>query len=116
MLQRRHFLRFARIGHPPSDGYWLHLSRVAMACRFEVTMPRSEAAGVSVANHALDLTGRLEQQLTVFRETSEVSYINRNAAFQPIRADQSLWDLVNRCRELYRETDGAFDITSAPLS
>ena len=79
-------------------------------------MPRREAAAVSVANSVLDLTARLEQQLTVFRASSEVSYINRNAAFQPIRADQSLWELVSRCRELYCETDGAFDVTSAPLS
>lgn len=79
-------------------------------------MQRSEAAGVFVANRALDLAATLEQQLTVFRETSEVSYINQNAAFQPIRADQSLWELIHRCLEFYRETDGAFDITSAPLS
>jgi thiamine biosynthesis lipoprotein len=99
-----------------SDGYWLHVSRAAMACRFEVTIPRRETAGVSVAHTALDIAGRIEAQLTVFRESSEVSYINRNAGYRAIRVEPSLWALLNRCRELNRDTDGAFDIASAALS
>lgn len=99
-----------------AGNYWLHVSRIAMACRFEVTMPRSETAGVSVANTALDTAARLEQQLTVFKENSEVSYINRNASGRSIRVADSLWDLLSLCLELHRDTDGAFDITSAPLS
>ena len=87
-----------------------------MACRFEVTMPRREAAGVSVANTALAIAGRVEDQLTVFRESSEVSYINRNAGYRSIRVEPSLWELLSWCRELHRDTDGAFDIASAPLS
>ena len=54
--------------------------------------------------------------MTVFRETSEVSYINRNAAYRSIRVEESLWELLGRCRDLHRESDGVFDITSAPLS
>lgn len=116
MLQRRQFLRFSPSRYLSSDGYWLHVSRAAMACRFEVTIPRREAAGVSVANTALDTADRLERQLTVFKESSEVSYINRSAAHHPIRVGQSLWELLILCRELHRETGGSFDITSAPLS
>lgn len=116
MLNRREFLKFTPRAAAPANGYLLHVSRAAMACRFEVTMPRREAAGVSVANTALDLSHRLERQLTVFNESSEVSYINRSAAYQPIRVDQSLWELLIFCRELHRQTAGSFDITSAPLS
>ena len=116
MLQRRQFLRFARSRYLPFDGYWLHVNRPVMACRFEVTMPRSHTGGITVAQEALDLAGRIEEQLTVFREASEVSYINRNAASRPIRVEDSLWQLLGRCRDLHRESNGAFDITSAPLS
>ena len=50
--------------------------------------------GVSVADTVLDTADRLERQLTVFKETSDVSYINRSAAYHPIRVDQSLWELL----------------------
>jgi thiamine biosynthesis lipoprotein len=87
-----------------------------MACRFEVTLPLWDRAGVSVARSALDEADRLEQQLTVFRENSEVSFINRNAASRAVHINASLFGLIGLCRELSRETEGAFDITSGPLS
>src|SRR5205085_12512056 len=87
-----------------------------MACRFEVTLPPGERAGVGLARQALDEVARLEQQLTVFRETSEVSFINRSAAANGVRVEPSLFALLGLCRDLCRDTDGAFDITSAPLS
>lgn len=87
-----------------------------MACRFEVTLPLSDQAGLLAARDALDEVDRLEQQLTVFRDTSEVSYLNRHAASGPVKVEQSLFALLFRCCELYRETGGAFDITSGPLT
>lgn len=87
-----------------------------MACRFEVTLPISDQAGVLAARDALDEVDRLEEQLTVFRERSEVSYINRHAASVAVKVDASLFALLWRCQQLYRETDGAFDITAGPLT
>ena len=116
MLKRREFLKFTPPAAAPADGYWLHVSRVAMACRFEITVRRSEKAGVPVANRALDVADRIERQLTVFKENSEVSYINRNAAYSPVPVESSLWELLCLCRELHCATGGSFDITSAPMS
>jgi len=116
MLQRREFLKFSPARTPSLEGYWLHVSRAAMACSFEVTLPLSERPGVIAARKALDEAERLEQQLTVFRDTSEVSLINCNAAFEAVRVSPSLFELLLLCQKLYRETEGAFDITSGPLS
>jgi thiamine biosynthesis lipoprotein len=116
MLKRRAFLNFSPIRPAPSSGYWQRVSRAAMACRFEVTLPLEDQAGVSAARQALDEVDRLEEQLTIFRESSEVSFINREAATNPARVEQSLFSLLLLCRELCRETGGAFDITSGPLS
>lgn len=115
-LQRREFLKFSPARRAPSEGFWLHVSRAAMACRFEVTLPAHERAGVAAARDALDEVDRLEQQLTVFRETSEVSFVNRRAASGPVRVEPRLFELLLLCRELQRATEGAFDITSGPLS
>jgi len=116
MLKRRKFLTFSSIQSAPPASYWQHVSRPAMACRFEVTLPLEDQAGVSVACQALDEVDKLERQLTIFRENSEVSFINRRAAANPVRVEASLFSLLLLCQQLYRETGGAFDITSGPLS
>jgi len=116
MLTRRELLKLSGPGKPPLDGEFLHLSRRAMACRFEVTLPISDQPGVAVARQALAEVDRHEQQLTVFNETSEVSHINRNAYANPVPVEASLFALLLLCQELTRETLGAFDISSGPLS
>lgn len=116
MLTRRALLMFSPIRPAPHAGYWQHVSRAAMACRFEVTLPFEDQVGLSVARQTLDEVDRLEEQLTIFRESSEVSFINRRAADSPVRVEESLFSLLLLCQELYRETGGAFDITSGRLS
>ena len=81
-----------------------------------MTLPLEDQAGVSAARQALDEVDRLEDQLTIFRESSDVSFINREASAGPVRVEQSLFALLLLCRKLCRETGGAFDITSGPLS
>jgi len=116
MLKRRAFLSFSPARPATPSGYWQHVSRAAMACRFEVTLPLEDQAGVSAARQALDEVESLEEQLTIFRESSEVSFINRGAAESPVQVEESLFSLLLLCRDLCRETGGAFDITSGPLS
>jgi thiamine biosynthesis lipoprotein len=87
-----------------------------MACRFEVTLPMSTQCGVSIATEALDEVEAIEKQLSVFKEESAVSLLNRSAASRAVRVDRSLFDLLSLCKELHDETEGAFDITSGPLT
>ena len=65
-----------------------------------------------LATEALDEVERLEAQLTVFRESSEVSYVNANAGNQAVNISQSLFNLLALCKRLYDVTHGAFDITA----
>ena len=99
-----------------TDGRWLRVHRTAMACRFEVTLDREAAGHVAAARGALDEADRLEAALTVFRDTSELSRVNREAAERATRVDAELFSLLQRCAELHAQTGGAFDITSTPLS
>lgn len=116
MYRRREILKLAPRQSARPDAYWLHVSRMAMACRFEITLPVAEQSGVRAASAALAEVERLEQQLTVFRNDSEVSFINRNAASHTVPVAPALFALLSLCRELSCATDGAFDITSNPLS
>ena len=113
---RRSFLSLFARSQPRTNECWLHVNRTAMATKFEVTLPRSEEKGVIAATTALDEIDRLESKLTVFRENSEVSYINAHAAERPIKVSDELFDLFSLCLQLYRKTEGAFDITSGPLT
>jgi len=113
---RRSFLNLIARSEPRTDDSWLHVSRTAMACRFEVTLPRSEENGVVAATEALDEIDRLEAQLTVFRDSSEVSYVNAHASDGPVEVSPSLFELLKLCKQLYEATHQCFDITSGPLT
>jgi FAD:protein FMN transferase len=118
MLQatRRAFLSLRQSRVAPVEECWLHVNRTAMACRFEVTLPMSTQNGVSIASEALDQVEEIEEQLSVFKEESAVSLLNRNAASRAVRVDRSLFELLSHCKALHDETEGAFDIMSGPLT
>jgi thiamine biosynthesis lipoprotein len=101
----------------PAETYLLQLGRRAMACQFEVFFNAGQYVNASdVALAALGLVDRLEEQMTVYRDTSEISRVNRFAADRAVEVEPRLFQLLSRAAELHRETNGAFDITSGPLS
>ena len=87
-----------------------------MACRFEVTLSGEDAGGVPAARQALVEATRLDERLSVFLETSEISGLNRRAADGAVPVSAELFALLRHCERLHAGTDGAFDITSTPLS
>jgi FAD:protein FMN transferase len=104
------------LGRTSEDGRWIRVHRAAMACRFEILLDDGDAAHVSAAREALDEADRLEAALSVFRDTSDLSRVNRTAAAGPAAVDADLFALLARCRDLHDRTQGTFDITSTPLS
>ena len=99
-----------------SRPYMVHVSRRAMACEFEVTCNAGQYENqTETALDVLDLVESLEDQMSVFRDTSQISRINREAATRPVTVDEWLFDLLERALDLHDRTEGAFDITSAPL-
>jgi len=96
--------------------HWIRVHRPAMACRFSVTLSSSEARRVPAARAALDEIDALEARLSLFRDTSELSALNRRAGGEAVVASPLLFGLLERCQALHRETGGAFDPTSTPLS
>src|SRR5262245_13493156 len=61
----------------PQEFALLRFSRRAMATTFEVMVPFGTPGAQAAAETALDEIDRLEAQLTVYRDTSEVSRLNR---------------------------------------
>jgi thiamine biosynthesis lipoprotein len=94
----------------------LRFARQAMATTFEVFLPFGMPDALEIASNALDEINRLEDQLTVYHDHSEVSRLNRLAfqAAQPVEG--RLFALLRRAAELHRQSDGAFDITTGALT
>ena len=99
------------------DHYLVKYSRRAMACDFEVWLNAGQYPhGAVGAIEALDLIEALEQQLSVYRDSSEISALNRTAWTEPVQVESRLFELLSQAAELGRRTQGAFDITAGPLS
>jgi thiamine biosynthesis lipoprotein len=91
--------------------------RRIMACEFEVQLAAArDDDSMEQIFAALDLAETLEAQLTVYRSDSEVIRINRRAAGEAVRVESRLFELFQQAQRLHGETEGAFDITSGPLS
>ena len=99
------------------ETYLFQFARTAMACEFQVFLTADHPqCGPEAALSALDLIDQLEDQMTVYRDHSEICQINRQAARWPVEVEERLFELLERSLVLYDQTEGAFDITAGPLT
>lgn len=129
-MNRRHFLRRESVAGTagallvspepeptlPDELTLIRVSRRAMATRFEVALPLGTPCALEAAEAALDLIEELEDQLTVYREESEVSRLNATAADRPVTVEPRLFELLVRSANLTRETGGAFDPATGAMT
>lgn len=94
----------------------VRVDRPAMGSFFEIRLPASMPGAVSLACGALDLIETLEAQMTVYREDSEISELNRTAHRGPVRVERRLFTLLESAVALSRQTGGAYDVSSGALS
>lgn len=80
---------------------------------FVIAIPDGRADAEHLLDACVDEVKRIEYLLTEFQEHSETSLINRNAGIRPVGVSQEMYDLLLRCRDISRLTDGAFDITAS---
>lgn len=94
----------------------VQIERRAMACDFQVVCrPARYPGAIEAASEALDLIDTLEDQMTVYREHSDIMHVNRTAHERPCSLDPQLFGLLGQCVDWYHATDRAFDITAGPL-
>jgi thiamine biosynthesis lipoprotein len=108
-------LRFPDDAAEPEEVVLLRFSRRAMATTFEVILPFGTPDARPLAEAALDLIDRLEDQLTVYRVESEVSRLNRTAPHAAVPVEEGLFRLLTRAAQLTAETHGAFDVAVGAL-
>ncbi len=91
-------------------------SRRLMWTTFEiVAYGESRARLAEAAEAAFEEIERLDNQMSNYSETSDLTYLNRNAAHREVTCEKELFDLLKFSLNCSRATDGAFDITVGPL-
>ncbi|MDA2923595.1 FAD:protein FMN transferase [Acidobacteria bacterium AH-259-L09] len=109
-------IAFAQPRQRPEKDQLIRAGRPAMACQFEIFFPASHRLKIGGVHRALDEVQRLERQMSVYRQDSEISALNRQAQDRPVEVEEGLFSLLRLGIDLYRETQGAFDMTASPLS
>ena len=96
--------------------YLVKVGRRAMACQFEVLLNAGEHdEATERALEALDLVEELEDQMSAYRQRSEISLLNAVADKRPVSVEWRLYELLKLGITLSQETGGAFDMTAGPL-
>ncbi len=87
-----------------------------MGSRFDMTII---ADTHSTADYYIDSLvseiSRIEELISDWKPSSQISEINRNAGIRPVKVDREVFDLTERSLYFSRLTNGAFDISYAAM-
>jgi thiamine biosynthesis lipoprotein len=104
----------ARRAHAPLKLFTF--THPAMATTFTLYLYLDDAARASaVSDEVFDEVDRVEQLLSNYRESSELSRIDREAAAAPVTTDPEMMQFLADAEHWSRASDGAFDITVGRL-
>jgi thiamine biosynthesis lipoprotein len=97
-----------------ADAEWIRLDDAIMGTQVRVELWHGDPGeGRAAAEAVLDELRRIDRAMSPFREDSELSLVNREAARGPVTISRELIELLTRAREFSELTDGAFDVTFA---
>ncbi len=83
---------------------------------FEITIIANDSIqGNEFATMAIDEVKRIENLISDWIPTTQISMVNQNAGIRPIRVDYEVYELVERAIKVSKLTDGAFDISYASM-
>ncbi len=99
----------------PGEVALIRLGWQAMATRFEILLPFDTPDACAAGQDAFELLDALEDQLTVYREHSEVCRLNRLAGKRAVRVEARLFGLLQLAGSVSEESGGAFDVTTHAL-
>ena len=99
------------------QGYLETYSKNAMACEFQLLFNMQQYGNSGdAALKVFELIDTYEDQLSVYRSDSEVSRLNRTGCDDTVTVQENLYELLTVAEAIFKRTNGAFDITSTPLS
>ena len=95
----------------------VHQTLKLMGSRFDITVVSvNEELGYINIDEAAAEIKRIEKMISSWDPYSETSLINANAGVKPVKVSNECFKLIERAIQISEITDGAFDISFAPLS
>ncbi len=83
---------------------------------FEITVVAKDSIqGNLFTDLAIAEVKRIENLISDWIPTSQISKVNQNAGVSPIKVDKEVFDLVDRATKISKLTSGAFDISYASM-
>jgi FAD:protein FMN transferase len=100
-----------------SFGQIVHKKKLSMlGSPFEITVVAKDTVeGNYFADLAVAEVKRIENQISDWIPTTQISEINRNAGKKAIKVDDEVFELVQRAIKISKLTNGAFDISYASM-
>ena len=99
----------------PSAGITVRLTTRAMACDFSAIMNPGPTEQIEAAGTALEAIHAIEGWLSIYRESSELSAVNRGTTV-PMSVRGDLFELLQKAAEIHARTEGAFDMATGALT
>jgi len=91
-------------------------SLLLMGSSFQITLVAQKGEGASYLAEAINEIQGIESWLSSWQEGSITTRLNNEAAKHPVKVPVEYYQLVKRCLELSKLTQGAFDISFNGLS
>ena len=83
---------------------------------FEITVVAKDSVEAKkYIDLAIAEVKRIENQISDWIPTTQISLVNKNAVIQAVKVDSEVFDLVERAIKISEITEGAFDITYASM-
>jgi thiamine biosynthesis lipoprotein len=73
------------------------------------------AVGTTAIDAVMSEMRRVDEAMSTYKPTSELSIVNQRAAAEPVKIGNELFELLTTALQYSRDTDGAFDITYASV-
>lgn len=83
---------------------------------FEITVIAADTVkGEEFCTLAIEEVKRVENLISDWIPTSQISHVNQNAGLQAVKVDEEVFDLIERALKISKLTNGAFDISYASM-
>src|SRR5688572_995214 len=115
-MQRLAFLAVLAFLDLPARAEWILREEAIMGtrCAVELWATDLKAGEAAIASVFADMR-RIDALMSTYRDDSEVSRVNAQAAVAPVAVSQELFDLVATSIQYSNLSRGAFDITYASV-
>jgi FAD:protein FMN transferase len=92
-------------------------NKYLMGTLFEITAVHTNIdSGKKAMYYALREVERIENMMSNYKDSSEISYVNKNAFLKPVKVSTELFGIIERSIAYSNKFEGYFDITVGPLT